>query len=79
MSESFWSEDEYRFIELLKTMTVAEAGVKMGYKSPTYGYNKVAAMRTKIDRCRATVNIAENWRKASPRIRKLLTSGGVEE
>ncbi len=72
-STSLFSEKEFRFAEYLRTMDVKAAAKKMVW-SPSYAYNRLSAMRDKIDKAHRTVNIANNWKdsKKNPRLAKLL-------
>lgn len=71
--KSSWSEDEFKFIELLKTKDVYEAEKIMGW-TRGYGYRRLQLMRQKIEKAHNTVNIANNWKdsKKNPRAAKLL-------
>lgn len=70
---TYFNENEYRFAEMLRTMEVKEAAKEMGW-SMSYAYNRLSAMRDKIERSHNTVNVANNWKDSgkNPRLAKLL-------
>lgn len=72
-TSTYFNENEFRFAEYLRTMEVREAAKKMGWSS-SYAYNRLEAMRDKIERAHNTVNIANNWKDSgkNPRLAKLL-------
>ena len=74
---SLFNENEFRFAELLKKRTVREACEKMGW-SNSYGYNRLEAMRDKIEKAHNTVNTSNNWKDSgkNPRLAKLLRRQG---
>ena len=73
MSSTWFNEKEFQFAELLKTNEVQEAAAKMGW-SASYAYNRLVAMRDKIEKSHNTVNISNNWKDSAknPRLAKLL-------
>ena len=70
---TYLNENEFQFAELLRTHEVKEAAKKMGWSS-SYAYNRLEAMRDKIERAHNTVNVSNNWKDSAknPRLAKLL-------
>jgi len=70
---TYFNEQEYRLVDLLRTMEVKEAAEKMGI-TRRRAWDMLYAMRNKIDKAHATVNTANNWKDSGkhPRAAKLL-------
>ena len=74
---TYFNEKEFRFAELLKNMTVKEAAKVLNWSS-SYAYNRLGAMRNKVEKAHNTVNTANNWKDSAkhPRLAKLLRRQG---